>query len=289
MIGIRQTTSLFPTIVELPKPLIVQAHGTLLGAGFQMAMCADLCIAGESARFSRAEQRIGFGGQDPFTNRRDPHLRAQAHPGAAAHRPRDRRRDRPGLGPGQRGRSRRRARGDRDALGRGIAAHATDGLVIGRQFHQITLSNMGFHQTYATSMLSPPAVHQHRVARGRVELPQGARQRRATSRRSASARSAGTTPAGSSVTREATGRASDAAVNWSLTAAEQAYRAEFRDWLAAEIRAPYLRSLKDRASLEFFGMELEFSRRLGEAGYLGVTTPTSLGGVGRSHFDQALI
>src|SRR3984957_15849713 len=68
LIGIRQTTSLFPTIVELPKPVVVEAHGTLLGAGFQMAMCADLCIAGESARFSRAEQRIGFGGQDPFTN-----------------------------------------------------------------------------------------------------------------------------------------------------------------------------------------------------------------------------
>ena len=47
VIGIRQTTGLFRTIVELPKPVIVQAHGTLLGAGFQMALCADLVVAAE--------------------------------------------------------------------------------------------------------------------------------------------------------------------------------------------------------------------------------------------------
>jgi enoyl-CoA hydratase len=157
IIGIRQTTSLFPTIVELPKPVIVQAHGTLLGAGFQMAMCADLCIAGESARFSRAEQRIGFGGQDPFTNvlgiltfglkrTRELLLTGRAIDAETA------------LDWGLVNEVVPDDELEETVLrwARGIAAHATDGIVIGRQFHQITLSNMGFHQNYATSMISHP-------------------------------------------------------------------------------------------------------------------------------------
>jgi enoyl-CoA hydratase len=157
VIGIRQTTDLFRTIVELPKPVIVQAHGTLLGAGFQMALCADLVIAGESAKFSRAEQRIGFAGMDPWTNQlailtlglkrsRELLLTGRAIDAATAADwglvnevvPDD----------------------DLDEAvlrwARGIAAHSTDGLVIGRQHHQVTLSNMGFHQTYAMSMLAHP-------------------------------------------------------------------------------------------------------------------------------------
>lgn len=157
VIGIRQTTNLFRTIVELPKPVIVQAHGTLLGAGFQIAMCADLVVAAESARFSRAEQRIGFAGQDPWTNQlailtfglkrsRELLLTGRAIDAATAHDwglvnevvPDDE------LG---------------DTVmrwARGISAHAMDGIVIGRQHHQVTLSNLGFHQTYAMSMLSHP-------------------------------------------------------------------------------------------------------------------------------------
>jgi enoyl-CoA hydratase len=157
VIGIRQTTSLFPTIVNLPKPLIVQAHGTLLGAGFQMAMCADLCIAADTAKFSRAEQRIGFGGQDPFTNvlgiltfglkrTRELLLTGRAIDAATAYEwglvnevvPEDELEE------------------TVMRWARGVAAHATDGLVIGRQFHQITLANMGFHANYATSMISHP-------------------------------------------------------------------------------------------------------------------------------------
>jgi alkylation response protein AidB-like acyl-CoA dehydrogenase len=76
---------------------------------------------------------------------------------------------------------------------------------------------------------------------------------------------------------------------WTLSAAEIALRDEFRSWLRAEIEAPYLAELKDRATTEFFGIEPEFSRRLGEAGYLGITTPTEYGGRGCSHFDQSLL
>jgi enoyl-CoA hydratase len=157
VIGIRQTTNLFRVIPELPKPVIVQAHGTLLGAGFQMAMLADLCIAGESARFSRAEQRIGFAGQDPWTNQiailtfglkrarellltgRTIDAETAADWGLVNEVVPDDQLD--------------------DTVMRwaeGIASHAMDGLVIGRQHQQVTLANMGFHQTYAMSMLSHP-------------------------------------------------------------------------------------------------------------------------------------
>lgn len=157
VVGIRQTTNLFRTIVELPKPVIVQAHGTLLGAGFQMALCADLCIAAESARFSRAEQRIGFAGQDPWTNQlailtmglkrsRELLLTGRAIDAATA------------LDWGIVNEVVPDAELPETVMrwARGIASHAMDGLVIGRQHHQTTLSNMGFHQTYAMSMMSHP-------------------------------------------------------------------------------------------------------------------------------------
>jgi enoyl-CoA hydratase/carnithine racemase len=157
VIGIKQTTSLFPAMIELLKPVIVQAHGTLLGAGFQMALCADLVVASESAKFSRAEQRIGFAGQDPFTNLiailtfGPKRARELLLTGSAI--------------------SAEKAMDwglvnevvPDDELeeatlrwARGIAAHSTDGLVIGRMFHQITLSQLGFHQNYLTSLLSHP-------------------------------------------------------------------------------------------------------------------------------------
>jgi enoyl-CoA hydratase len=157
IVGIRQTTDLFRTIVELPKPVVVKAHGTLLGAGFQMALCSDIVVAGKSAKFSRAEQRIGFAGQDPWTSQiailtiglkraRELLLSGRAIDADTAYDwglvnevvPDDEL--------------------DEAVMrwARGIAAHSMDGLVIGRQHHQVTLSNMGFHQTYAMSMLSHP-------------------------------------------------------------------------------------------------------------------------------------
>jgi len=157
IVGIRETTALFPLIVELPKPVIVQAHGTLVGAGFQMALCADLVVAGESTKFTRAEQRIGFAGQDPFTNMlailtfglkrtRELLLTGRIIDAETAMEwglvnevvPDDEL--------------------DEATLrwARGVAAHSIDGLVIGRQFHAITLQNMGFHANYMTSCLSHP-------------------------------------------------------------------------------------------------------------------------------------
>lgn len=157
VIGIRKTTHLFPAMIHCPKPIIVQAHGTVLGAGFQMVLCADLCIAAESARFSRAEQRIGFAGQDPFTG-----LLSLLHLGP--------KRQREWLLTGR----------ELDAhtaedwglinevvpddklearvleWARAIAAHSMDGLVIGRAFNAVTLEGLGMTQNWMASSLSHP-------------------------------------------------------------------------------------------------------------------------------------
>jgi alkylation response protein AidB-like acyl-CoA dehydrogenase len=78
-------------------------------------------------------------------------------------------------------------------------------------------------------------------------------------------------------------------VEWELTAEEASFRDEVSAWLANELRQPYLAGLAERSATEFFGVEPEFSRRLGEAGYLGITTPAEHGGAGRSHVEQALL
>ncbi|HVW47216.1 MAG TPA: acyl-CoA dehydrogenase family protein [Solirubrobacterales bacterium] len=74
-----------------------------------------------------------------------------------------------------------------------------------------------------------------------------------------------------------------------MTASEAAFRDEFRDWLLAEMAAPYIADLKERGPTEFFAIEPRFTRAMGAAGYLGITTPRELGGRGRSHYEQALI
>ncbi len=78
-------------------------------------------------------------------------------------------------------------------------------------------------------------------------------------------------------------------VKWDLEPDQAAFRDEVAAWLADEVRQPYLAGLAERSATEFFGIEPEFSRRLGEAGYLGITTPTTYGGAGRSHVEQALL
>jgi len=80
-----------------------------------------------------------------------------------------------------------------------------------------------------------------------------------------------------------------ASMEWELTAEEASFRDEVSAWLEAELRQPYLAGLAERSATEFFGIEPEFSRRLGQAGYLGITTPRDHGGAGRSHVEQALL
>lgn len=76
---------------------------------------------------------------------------------------------------------------------------------------------------------------------------------------------------------------------WTLTPAQSAFVDEARDWIRAELARPYLADLPRRSAMDFFGIEPEFSRRLGEAGYIGVTTPREQGGPARSHVEQAAL
>lgn len=49
------------------KTVIVEAKGWVAGGGYIMAMGADLCIAGESSKFARLDQRLAFAGFDEVT------------------------------------------------------------------------------------------------------------------------------------------------------------------------------------------------------------------------------
>ena len=65
MHGFREINENFiRTLYYSPKTVIVEAKGWVAGGGYIMAMGADLCIAGESAKFARLDQRLAFAGFD---------------------------------------------------------------------------------------------------------------------------------------------------------------------------------------------------------------------------------
>jgi enoyl-CoA hydratase/carnithine racemase len=47
-------------LVALRKPLVAVVHGHVLGLGFELAMCADIIVAADNARFQLPEARAGF-------------------------------------------------------------------------------------------------------------------------------------------------------------------------------------------------------------------------------------
>jgi enoyl-CoA hydratase/carnithine racemase len=49
----------FARIEELPMPTVVGVQGFCLAAGLELALCADIMVAGESARFAQVERHIG--------------------------------------------------------------------------------------------------------------------------------------------------------------------------------------------------------------------------------------
>jgi enoyl-CoA hydratase/carnithine racemase len=48
------------TIMDCPKPVIAAIEGFALGGGLELALCADIIVAGESARLGLPEVKIGI-------------------------------------------------------------------------------------------------------------------------------------------------------------------------------------------------------------------------------------
>lgn len=49
----------FARLEELPLPTVVAVQGLCLAAGLEVALCADIVVAAESARFAQVERHIG--------------------------------------------------------------------------------------------------------------------------------------------------------------------------------------------------------------------------------------
>ncbi|MDK9722036.1 MAG: enoyl-CoA hydratase [Rhodospirillales bacterium] len=57
---LRETHLLWRTIAQCPKPVIAAVNGFALGGGCELAMHADIIVAGRSAQFGQPEVRVGI-------------------------------------------------------------------------------------------------------------------------------------------------------------------------------------------------------------------------------------
>lgn len=56
-------------LVNVKKPVIVAVQGHVVGGGFEMAMCADIIVAAETAKFSIPETKAGIMGESGIMHR----------------------------------------------------------------------------------------------------------------------------------------------------------------------------------------------------------------------------
>jgi len=56
----RNVQKYWRALMECPKPLIAAVEGYALGGGLELALCADIIVAGESARLGLPEVKVGI-------------------------------------------------------------------------------------------------------------------------------------------------------------------------------------------------------------------------------------
>lgn len=56
----RKGQRVFSRLAELPMPVVAGVDGFCLGGGMELATCADLCVASESAQFGQPELNLGI-------------------------------------------------------------------------------------------------------------------------------------------------------------------------------------------------------------------------------------
>ena len=57
---VRFGTDLWGLFLKIPQPLVAAVHGYVLGSGIEIALCCDLVIAAEDARFGLPEVGLGI-------------------------------------------------------------------------------------------------------------------------------------------------------------------------------------------------------------------------------------
>jgi 2-(1,2-epoxy-1,2-dihydrophenyl)acetyl-CoA isomerase len=60
--GLRSKMEVSRLLHEMPKPTIAMVRGAAAGAGLSIALACDLRVAGESAKFATAFERVGYSG-----------------------------------------------------------------------------------------------------------------------------------------------------------------------------------------------------------------------------------